>query len=73
MEATAAERIVPLVLECPQCGGEKRGTSLKRSALIGLLEEDADVRVMGGACGHIWSLTADEKKNLRRALAEGSI
>jgi len=73
MEATATERIVLLVVYCPECEGARRGTSLKRSVLIELLEQDADVRVYGGECGHIWSLGAGEKKNLRKALAEGLI
>ena len=73
MEAANVERIIPLVLNCPECGGEKRGTSVKRSVLVELLEQGADVTVMGGACGHIRTLTTDENKNLRKALADGVI
>ena len=73
MEATAAERLVPLLLVCPECNGEQRGTSLRRCVLVEMLEHDEDVRVLIPSCGHIRSLTTLEKKNLKKALAEGVV
>jgi hypothetical protein len=67
------EQIIPIVLECPTCGGAKRGTSLRRSVLVDLLEQNADIVVVAGACWHERSLTFQEKSNLRKALAEGTI
>lgn len=65
-----AERTCLLVLHCPECGGARRGVQLKRAVLVEELERDGDVRVLSGVCGHVWSLTVDEKTNLRKAIAE---
>jgi hypothetical protein len=73
MQDAATEQLIPILLECPACGGAKRGTSLRRFALVDLLEQDADIVVVAGACWHERSLTVLEKNNLRKALAEGTI
>ena len=73
MNGTIIEQICPLIVYCPECGGTRRGTSLKRSVLVELLDSGDDVRVFGGQCGHIWSLTEAEKKSLRKALSEGRL
>ena len=67
----AEERLLSLVLECPECNGAKRGTTIKREVFLGLLARDEDIQVYAGGCRHIRSLTAIEKNNLRKALDEG--
>ncbi len=63
------ERSCLLVAYCPECK-EKRGLQLKRAVLEEELERDMDVRVLSATCGHVWSLTAQEKKNLGKFLEE---
>ncbi len=72
METIAAERSCSLLAYCPECK-ERRGLHLKRAVLLEELERDGDVRVASAICGHVWSLTADEKKNLRKHFADGVI
>jgi hypothetical protein len=72
MEATAV-RTCSIIAECPECNRAKRSIQLKRAVLVEELERDTDVRVASIVCGHDWSLSDLEKKNLRKALAEGLI
>jgi hypothetical protein len=72
METTAAERSCSVLAYCPECR-ERRGLHLKHAVLLAELERDADIRVASPICGHAWSLTAEQKKNLRKYFADGLI
>lgn len=53
--------------ECPKCE-KPRSISMNSNWLKGTLDKDADVQVLSSVCGHSWSLSAEEKQNLRMAL-----
>ena len=51
---------------CPECK-ERKPVSMKRNWLKEALDGERDVKVLS-VCGHTWSLSAEEKQNLRTAL-----
>ncbi len=46
---------------------------MKRSWLKDALDIDMDVKVISVACPHSWSLSPEEKQNLRTALRAGQV
>jgi hypothetical protein len=62
---------ITFMSHCPKCN-RVRPVSLKRSGLLEKLASDQDVGVLNGVCGHEWKLSPEEKKNVRRSLAEGT-
>jgi hypothetical protein len=52
---------------CTECSGELRAVGVDLSALQA---DDEGVKVLG-SCGHTWTLTEQDKQNLRSALANG--
>ena len=63
---------------CPYCDCDvTASTKLGRAALMEALANDTDIRVihlnMTGAGDHEWSLTAQQKRNLRNHIANGTL
>ena len=64
----------PVVLvRCPKCGTEQRSTPFNRASLQEMLNAGKDVPATGTICSHTWSLTAQEREGIRKALQEGTL
>jgi hypothetical protein len=65
--------MVAFVIRCPQCPEIFQGTSVPRESLEQMLETDEEITVMGSQCGHVWPISDQEKQNICKALAVGTI
>jgi hypothetical protein len=72
MTDDAANGSCLLLLICPQCK-ETRSVQMNRALLKQELEGEMDVKVLSAVCGHTWSLTAQEKESVRKALTDSRI
>ena len=62
---------LPMLVRCPkpECAFRGvQGTTVSRAKVQQLLDKGEDIVVIGGACGHTWSLSATETENLRKVL-----
>ena len=66
------EPVVTFMSHCPECK-QVRPDSLKRKGLLEKLASDQDIEVLNGVCGHVWNLSKQEKEEIHRRLAEGSL
>ncbi len=64
---------IPIIFHCPECPESEnaQGTTLRRSAVKEMLGSGEDIRIMGGRCGHISSMPAVARENLRKQIAAG--
>jgi hypothetical protein len=68
--------MISFLADCPICNEKVSATTvLGRADLAKTLTEDADVRVihMAAIGDHQWSLTKEQKANLRKRMAEGLV
>lgn len=62
-----------LIIRCPQCPAITQGTSVPIDRLKKMLDSGEDITVMGSVCGHTWKLSKEEIKNIRAAVAAGTL
>jgi hypothetical protein len=63
-----------LLVTCPEpeCAGRlKQTVQFSREELKVMLETGQRIKVVGSVCGHMWSLSAQEKQNAQGALETG--
>jgi hypothetical protein len=67
---------VLILIQCPfpECANRPQQTAqFSRAELKKDLEADNDIRVFGAMCGHHWSLTDSQKKDLREVIEAGKL
>ncbi len=65
-----------LLIRCPEpeCAQRRpQSYPCSRAQIIRMLDAGEDIVVYGPVCNHSWSLTTDEKNNLREQFAAGSL
>lgn len=59
--------LIAVVNQCPECA-KSRGTSLSRGRVLQMIETGEAIRVIGGECGHVWTLADDDVKRIRKQI-----
>lgn len=65
-----------ILIQCPfpECANRPQQTAqFSRAELKRDLDADQDIRVFGVMCGHHWSFTYSQKKDLREAIEAGKL
>ncbi len=59
---------IPVSVECPKCGQERRQEDYDHEELAQLLRTGASIEAYCGNCDEHWELSTEERADLARAL-----